>query len=214
MFLRRIPYQSVERRRIHHWLLLAAARGGADRADRGRLRAAVLHGRTRSGRGGGDRRPRGGDPARSLGQHGLRRPLDAGAGRGPRASSTALGGDDRATLVLFGEQRRGDRARDVGPRPARRGDRRRDRVRRARRATARAAARAEHAQPVGPPRKEAVLISDFQKTGWARREDVHLPEGTTMHPVSVADLGDGRTCAVSSVTFARRAVLRRGARHA
>jgi hypothetical protein len=52
------------------------------------------------------------------------------------------------------------------------------------------------------PRKEAVLISDFQKAGWERHEEIHLPEGATMTPVSVAS--DGLTdLSVSSVAFAR-----------
>ncbi len=35
-------------------------------------------------------------------------------------------------------------------------------------------------------RREAVLISDFQKTGWTGSEDVHFGEGMTLTPVSVA----------------------------
>ena len=32
-------------------------------------------------------------------------------------------------------------------------------------------------------RREAVLISDFQKTGWTGSEDVHFPDGTVMNSV-------------------------------
>ncbi len=82
MFLRRIPYQSVRRRRIRHWLLLmmrlaalalivlAFARPFFRGADPVRV--------------GGGWRSRGGDPRRSLVQHGLRRPLEPGTGGGPR----------------------------------------------------------------------------------------------------------------------------------
>ena len=35
-------------------------------------------------------------------------------------------------------------------------------------------------------RREAVLISDFQRSGWTGSEDVHFPEGYTVTPVSVA----------------------------
>ena len=37
------------------------------------------------------------------------------------------------------------------------------------------------------PRREVVLISDFQKNGWNRDDGVHLPEGTMLTPVAVAD---------------------------
>ena len=78
----------------------ADARRG-DRADRRRLRAAVFpaaaprrHCRRR-------RQPRGGDPARSVREHGLRRPLAARPGRGAARSIGSLGAGDQATLVLF-----------------------------------------------------------------------------------------------------------------
>jgi hypothetical protein len=52
------------------------------------------------------------------------------------------------------------------------------------------------------PRREAVLISDFQKTGWTGSEDVHFADGMTLTPVSVASNGAGNV-AVPSVSFAR-----------
>ena len=51
-------------------------------------------------------------------------------------------------------------------------------------------------------RREAILISDFQKTGWASAEDMHFPEGTVLTPKSVAST-DFSNVAVPSVTFAR-----------
>src|SRR5262249_27981170 len=51
-------------------------------------------------------------------------------------------------------------------------------------------------------RREAVLISDFQKTGWSGSEDAHFPEGTTLSTVSVAPPSVANL-AVPSVTFAR-----------
>ena len=36
------------------------------------------------------------------------------------------------------------------------------------------------------PRREAILISDFQKSGWTGAEDVHFGESITLTPVSVA----------------------------
>ena len=90
MFLQRIPYQSVRRRRIRNWLLLLLRAGGA-RADRRGVRAAVLRAGRRSPAGavGGAREVV--DPARSA------RPawgtaITGSARRRPRdRRSTALG---------------------------------------------------------------------------------------------------------------------------
>jgi hypothetical protein len=51
-------------------------------------------------------------------------------------------------------------------------------------------------------RKEAILISDFQKTGWSGSEDVHFDEGITLTPVSIAS-GPAPNLSVPSVSFAR-----------
>jgi hypothetical protein len=37
------------------------------------------------------------------------------------------------------------------------------------------------------PRREAYLITDFQKSGWERQEEITLPEGAKLAPVSVAE---------------------------
>ena len=37
------------------------------------------------------------------------------------------------------------------------------------------------------PRREVVLVSDFQKTGWDPSQEVHLPAGVTLSTVSVSD---------------------------
>ena len=140
-------------------------------------------------RGGDDRRARGRHPARSIGQHGLRRPLDARAGRGAARSSRSLGGEDRATLVLFGTGAEEAVRADVRPRH---GSRRRSATPRCRRTRTRYAPALRLAQSLlsrsALPRKEAYLISDFQKTGWERQEEIQLPEGATLTP----DLGRRR----------------------
>jgi hypothetical protein len=51
-------------------------------------------------------------------------------------------------------------------------------------------------------RKEAILISDFQKSGWTGSEDVHFPDGMTLTPVSVGT-PDVTNLAVPSANFAR-----------
>src|SRR5262249_4598642 len=52
------------------------------------------------------------------------------------------------------------------------------------------------------PRKEAVLISDFQKTGWDQREEIHLPEGGTLTPISVVTPGVSNL-SITKADFAR-----------
>jgi hypothetical protein len=51
-------------------------------------------------------------------------------------------------------------------------------------------------------RREAILISDFQKSGWSGAEDVHFGDNMTLTPVSVASENPSNL-AVPSVTFAR-----------
>ena len=51
-------------------------------------------------------------------------------------------------------------------------------------------------------RKEALVISDFQKTGWTGSEDVHFPDGMILTPVSVSS-GAVTNLAVPSATFTR-----------
>src|SRR5205823_9947635 len=51
-------------------------------------------------------------------------------------------------------------------------------------------------------RREAVLISDFQRSGWSGSEEVRFPEGMTVSTVSVASPNTANL-AVPSVSFAR-----------
>ena len=52
------------------------------------------------------------------------------------------------------------------------------------------------------PRREAVLISDFQKSGWSGAEDIHFGDQIRLTPMSVAS--DKETnISVPSVTFTR-----------
>ena len=52
-------------------------------------------------------------------------------------------------------------------------------------------------------RREAVLISDFQKGGWGSAEDARFPEGITLTTMSVAS--ETSNLSVPSVNFARSA---------
>jgi hypothetical protein len=115
-----------------------------------------------------------------------------------------LGGDDRATLVLFddGPEEAVRATSDRGTLMAAIGD-------------ARVSSGATRFAPAlrlaqsrlslsDRGRREAYIISDFQKSGWARQEEIHLPAGATVTPVSVAEV-ETSDLAVTSVSLARAA---------
>ncbi|HXD23879.1 MAG TPA: BatA and WFA domain-containing protein, partial [Gemmatimonadaceae bacterium] len=54
------------------------------------------------------------------------------------------------------------------------------------------------------PRKEVVLISDFQSSGWGRHDDVRLPQGATMTTVDIGG-GADEDLAVTQVSTDRDA---------
>ena len=200
MFVQRIPYQSVRRRRIRHWFLLLmravamaliiaafarpffpAGAAAAAAAAGGSREIVVLLDHSAS-MGYGDHWQRARDAARN--------------------AINSLGSGDRATIVLFSRN-----AEESIRATADRG-----RLE----ATLNAAKLTSGATRYGPAlklaesiltrsplqRREAILISDFQKSGWSGAEDVHFGEGLTLTPVTVA--GDKVTnLAVPSVTFAR-----------
>jgi hypothetical protein len=179
MFVQRIPYESVERRRIHNWPLLllrlaalmaivaAFARPfvGMDpvaAATTGDREVVILLDRSAS-MGYGDRWSRA--------QAEARRVIDG------------LGGSDRATLVLF----------DDTPEETVRATTDRGTLRAAVDAATVSSGATRFAPALrlaqsrlgmsGSARKDAFLISDFQRSGWARQEDIQLPEGATITPV-------------------------------
>ncbi len=53
------------------------------------------------------------------------------------------------------------------------------------------------------PRREVILISDFQRNGWRGEEGSRLPTGTTVTPVMVGGPADKPDAAVTSVSLAR-----------
>ncbi len=200
MFVQKIPYQSVRRRRIRHWpllllrvlalaLIVAAfarpffpASAAAALAATGGSREIVVLLDNSASMGYGDRWQRAkAEASRVFG---------------------SLGAGDRATLVLF--------ARNAEENIRATADRGRLE------AALNAATLSSGATRFGPalklaesilsgsnlPRREAVLVSDFQRTGWSGSEDVHFGEGLTLTPVSVATEAVVNV-AVPSVTFAR-----------
>lgn len=58
------------------------------------------------------------------------------------------------------------------------------------------------------PRKDIVLISDFQKAGWARREEIALPPGVELHPFDVSGKGGSDAAVVGVVTDRTRDSVR------
>jgi len=184
MFLRRIPYQSVRRRRIRNWPLLllrlaalalivaafarpflrrdalaAAAAGGA-------REAIVLIDRSYS-LGYGDRWAR--------------------ATAAAADAIGAVGPADRASIVFFSS----------GAEVALRSTSDRGRLTAAV-ATGKPGAGATRYGPAlklagsiasesALPRREVILISDFQRSGWAGAEGVRLPDGVVLTPVPIVD---------------------------
>ena len=200
MFVRKIPYQSVERRRIHNWLLLlmriaamalliaaftrpffhidpvkaAAARSGA-------REVVILLDRSAS---------------MGYGDHWAKAQAEA------RKIAGSIHGEDKGTLVLFGTgaeeavRATGDASRlDAGIGEAKVSS-----------DATRYAPALRLAQSLlsrsSLPRKEAFLISDFQASGWGKREDISLPEGAQLTPISVGAI-ETQNIAVTSVKFQR-----------
>jgi hypothetical protein len=199
MFVRRIPYQSVRRRRIRHWWLLlmrAAAialivaafarpflrRSAVANAVTGGSREVVILLDQSASMGFDDHWNRAKDAARSV--------------------VRGLGPDDRATLVLF--------SRNAEENMRATSDRSRLE------AAVNAAKVGSGSTRYGPAlklgesilgrstlkRREAVLISDFQKSGWSGSDDARFAEGMSLTTVSVAS-SDTANLSVPSASFAR-----------
>lgn len=200
MFLKRIPYRSVRRQRIRHWLLLllrcavlallalAFARpllqgGGASAVGITGGREVVILVDHSYSMGYGDRWSRALDAARS--------------------EIDGLGPDDRATVVFFS-----DRA-VAADRPTS------DPLRlRAALESATLSSRGTRYAPALKlarklllesqlPRREVLLVSDFQKVGWGGEDQVRLPLATELR---YADLStpDVSNLSVTSVLLERR----------
>ena len=199
MFVRRIPYQSVRRRKIHNWLLLfvrlaalaliilAFARPLIQRDDAapigaGSREVVVLLDNSYS---------------MGFGDHWQRATAAA------RDQFAKMSASDRATLVLFSsgadiqmrstsEKARFNAVLDtVKP-----GD---------------AATRYSPALKVAGsivaestlPRREVVIISDFQRGGWRGEEGARLPQGVTLTPVAIQGAADKANLSVTGLSLAR-----------
>ncbi len=199
MFLQRIPYQSVRRRRVRNWLLLLLRAAAIAMLVLAFARPFFRH-----------------DPNIVIASAGAREVvilLDQSASMGygdhwQRAKTEAkkvidgLGAADRATLVLFSRNSE-ENVRATADRG------RLDAAVDAAHVTSGATRYAPALRlaqsiltrsPLG--HREAVIISDFQRSGWERHEDVSFPAGAILTPVSVVS-GPMPNLSVASVTFAR-----------
>ncbi|MEJ2237593.1 MAG: BatA domain-containing protein [Gemmatimonadales bacterium] len=199
MFLSRVPYRTVRRQRIRHWLLfllrsaaivilvIAFSRPLLNNAAVGGLglenarEVVVLLDRSFS-MGYGDRWERASDAARSV--------VDR------------LGPEDHGSLVLFAD--RAEKVSDPGGEPS---------VLRAAIDRINVSAGGTRYGPALQlteqimtesrlPNREVVLITDFQRSGWDGEEGVTLPQGTVLTRIDVADPNPSNV-AVSDLTLDR-----------
>jgi hypothetical protein len=199
MFVRRIPYQSVRRRKIQHWLLLmvrlaalaliilAFTRPLIDRTDLptagSSAREVVILLDASYSMGFGDRWARAQEAARE--------------------EIARLTASDRGSVVLFGS----------GAEIQIRSTAERSRLQ----ASVDAAAPGVSATRFAPalkvaggivadstlPRREVVLISDFQRGGWRGEEGARLPPNTTLKPVPIQGPAEQPNLTVAGVSMAR-----------
>ena len=200
MFVRRIPYQSVRRRKIQHWLLLlvrvtalaliifAFARPFIRQSNlpvvpgTGARELVVLLDTSYS-MGFADRWER----ARSAAQ----------------AQIARMSGSDRGSVVLFSS------GADIAVRAS---------MERSPLSAAIAAAKpGSGATRYAPalkvaggiltettlPRREVVIISDFQRGGWRGEEGIRLPQGTVVTPVLIGGSNDQVNVSVTGISLAR-----------
>jgi hypothetical protein len=198
MFVRRIPYSSIRRRRIHNWALLML-----------RLAALALiviafarpfvRGATLAAAAGG---------ARDIVVL-LDRSYSMGHGdqwtRAKRAASDAIAGmanGDRATLVTFAT------TAEVSVQPTDERARLQSEIE--------ATTLSASGTRFGPalklagsllaasnfPRREVIVVSDFQRAGWTPGDGLRLPAGTMMTPITVSAT-DTRNVAVTPVSLQR-----------
>jgi hypothetical protein len=185
MFLRRIPYQSVQRRRIRHWFLLFMRLAALALIVLAFARPFLRRTEIVAGASGAREVVVLLDRSYSMGYGGKWAQALAAA----QSTINGLNGSDRGSVVLFSSNT------EVALRSA--ADK------------GRLLAAVSGVQPgagstkFGPalklagsilsesalPRREVVLISDFQRGGWQGSDGVTLPEGAALVPMPIADSG-------------------------
>jgi hypothetical protein len=185
MFLRRIPYQSVQRRRIRHWFLLFMRLAALALIVLAFARPFLRRTEIVAGAAGAREVVVLLDRSYSMGYGGKWAQALAAA----QSTINGLSASDRGSVVLFSSNT------EVALRSA--ADK------------GRLLAAVAGVQPgagstkFGPalklagsilsesalPRREVVLISDFQRGGWQGGDGVKLPEGAVLVPMAIADSG-------------------------
>jgi hypothetical protein len=200
MFVRRIPYQSVRRRKIHNWLLLFV---------RLTALALIVFAFARPFIGGDDGVVPAGEGAREVVVL-LDNSYSMGYGtrwEEARAAAHAeiakLNASDRGSIVLFSS----------GAEITLRSTAEQDRLTASIADAKPGAASTRYAPALKVagsilaesqlPRREVVLISDFQRAGWRGEEGARLPQGTTLTPIPVKGTADRPNVSVTAVSLAR-----------
>ena len=191
MFIRRIPYQSVQRRRIRHWLLLAMRLAALALLVMAFARPFFRHTDAAAAAGSGAREVVVLlDRSYSMGYGGRWQKAIAAA----QQTINGLTPADRGTIVVFSSNAEvalrstADRSRLLatvaGVQPGAGATRYGPALKLA----------GSVLSESGLPRREAVLITDFQRIGWQGAEGVKLPEGAVL---STAPVGDAETANLS-----------------
>jgi Aerotolerance regulator N-terminal/von Willebrand factor type A domain len=185
MFLRRIPYQSVQRRRIRHWFLLFLRLAALALIVLAFARPFLRRAEVAAGASGAREVVVLLDRSYSMGY----------GGKWPQALAAAqsaingLSSADRGSVVFFASNT------EVALRSA--PDKGRLLATLAGLQTSAGATRYGPALKLAGsilsesalPRREAILISDFQRGGWQGGEGVRLPDGAVLTPVPIGDSG-------------------------
>ena len=196
MFLRRIPYQSVRRRRIRHWLLLFMRLAALALIVLAFARPFLRRTEIAAGASGAREVVILLDRSYSMGYGGKWAQAITAAERAINGLAPA----DRASIVLFSSNTEvalrsaADRGRLLaavaGVQPGAGGTRFGPALKLAGSILGESAV----------PRREAVLISDFQRGGWQGGEGVRLPDGAVLTPVVITDTGK-RNLAIAPVSL-------------
>jgi hypothetical protein len=185
MFLRRIPYQSVRRRRIRHWLLLFMRLAALALIVLAFARPFLRNTEITAGASGAREVVILLDRSYSMGYGDKWAKAVAAAERAINTLTPA----DRASIVLFSSNTEvalrsaADRGRLLaavsGLKPGAGATRYGPALKLAGSILSESAL----------PRREAILISDFQRSGWQGGEGVRLPDGAVLVPDQITDSG-------------------------
>jgi hypothetical protein len=202
MFVQRVPYKSIQRRRVHNWLLLFVRLAAL---------ALIVLAFARPFFQGQELGAAAGSGAREVVIL-LDQSYSIGyADRWERAQAAAsdaidgLGPADRGSVVLFSS------GAEIALRSAAGGERERLQAAIAVAAPTAGATRFAPALKVAGgiladsalPRREVILISDFQRGGWRGEEGTSLPDGTTVTPVLIGGGAEAPNVGVNAVSLVR-----------